>query len=361
MRSPKIKVFFYPSSILSWLNPFWRILKEVLSKYDVEVKTEKLSFYNLLRNKIKVEIIHFHYVYPDISRDDYPYLPNKIWNKFFLFNSWYQTKTFGIRLKVAKFLGYKIICTVHNLDFHNAANNNTKKNLSSLYKIIDSIVTMGKNDQQKLKVLLNKENITLIPHFHYEGIYQNQISKKAAKKKLGIHYDQFVYLFFGTVRRHRGADILVKKFKEMKLNATLLIAGDTFFDPSYVKEIKQLAGGNKNIIITPEPILNSEIQIYMNSADIVVFPFRHISNSGALILAKSFYKPTICMDKGNLKDYTNPSTDILVKNETELEKELVKAKHRRFPTNKNEYLKGIPSPDEIAKMYKIVYKTCLLK
>ena len=102
--------------------------------------------------------------------------------------------------------------------------------------------------------------------------------------------------------------------------------------------------------------MDSEIEIYLNAADVAVFPFKQITNSGSAILAKSFYKPTICIDRGNIKDYVNPVTDILVRSEAELEKAITEASSKVFPKGKEEYLKGIPGPAEVAQMHRKLYE-----
>ena len=125
-------------------------------------------------------------------------------------------------------------------------------------------------------------------------------------------------------------------------------------DPLYAEELNNLIGNDKRITMIARKG-SEDIGVFLNAADIVVFPFRQTTNSGAVMLAKSFYKPTICMDTGNIRDYANPVTDILVRNEKELKKALLVARKRSFPENREEYLKGIPAPEEVARMHKTVY------
>lgn len=348
-----MRISFYPNRVFDWPNPFWRILRSSLQKYGVEVVETKFSIPELFKNKKKIKNIHFHYVYPDFSCKRFP---KKIRDKINTLGAAYQNKVFGIRLKVARRLGYRIIYTVHNLEFHDSACSDARRNLNSLYRAADSIVVMGGRDRQELKKLLGRKEIAVVPFFHYEGIYKNRITKSEAREKLKIASEKFVYLFFGTLRRYKGVDILIRAFKELNSDSILLIAGEASQEPEYMDELKQLAGDSANIKISEKMIPDNEIQTFMNAADIAVFPFRRISNSTAVILAKSFYKPTICMDRGNIRDYTNPKTDILVKNEDELMKALFEAPRKKFPAEKKEYLKGIPGPEEAAGMYEKVYK-----
>jgi len=354
-RGRRIRVGFYPNSVLDWPNPFWRILRDALAAEAVEVLRMPFSVRGLALNRGKVDAMHFHYVYPEAPAWTKTLLPDKIGNKLWLFYRWYNAKMFEKRLKFAKKLGYKIVYTVHNLKFHDKQDNAAEKNLTLIYKLADTIVVMGENDKIELKKTLHVENIKEVPHFHFERYYENKITKKEARKKLKIKDDRYVFLFFGAIRGYKGVDGLIETFKKTKIDALLLIAGCGSQEPEYAKQLVALAVGDKRIRIQDKRIADDEIQTYMNAADLVVFPFRQISNSSALILAKSFYKPTICMDRGNIKDHTSPDTDILVKDEHELERALVEAVHRDFPADKERYVKGIPSPQKAAAMYKNIY------
>jgi len=354
-KKRRAEIAFYPNTVLDWLDPSWRMIKEALCKRGVEVIKMKLSFLSLLNNRKKIKCIHFHYVYPDISRDNYKYLPAKIWNRASLLIAWFQKRTFKSKLKIAKLLGYKIVYTAHNLDFHEEADCAATKNKDLLYKMADSITIMGHDIKGKLAEFIAKKKVKYIPICDFKKSYKNYVTKEIAREKLGIPAEAFVFLFFGSIRRYKGIDTLVNIFKKIQIDALLLIAGDISHDPIYVKEIQSLVGHSTNIMFANEIIPDDAVQFYMNASDVVVFPFRRIYNSGSLILAKSFFKPTICMDRGNVRNYVNPNTDILVKGEKELEKALIETRHRVFPKTKEEYLKGIPSPEEVAGMYKSVY------
>ncbi|MFW6026020.1 MAG: glycosyltransferase [Candidatus Woesearchaeota archaeon] len=351
-----MKISFYPNSVLDWPNPFWRILKKELEKQDVKVIKMPFTFFDLLKNRNRVKVINFHYARPEVQGQLKKILPKKAWYLIYRFSCWFQKKTFRVKLNLAKKLGYKIIYTVHNLIPHNKNRNKINKYIKSLLDISDSIVTMGKSDKKKIEERYPDKKIDIIPHFHFKGSYKNNISKKEAKKRLNIPHKKFTYLFFGHLRKYKGIDKLIKIFKKTGLDAFLLIAGNSSQEPDYVDKLKRLSEEDNRIIIKDKKISYDKIQIYMNAADIVVFPFKQISNSGSLLLAKSFYKPTICMDKGNLKEYIKKDTDTLVKDDKELKKAVIRSMKTKFPKSKKEYLKGIPSPEEVAKEYLNVYK-----
>ncbi|MGB2705965.1 MAG: glycosyltransferase [Candidatus Omnitrophota bacterium] len=350
-----MKVAFYPNTVFDWSNPLWRMLKGALLKHNVEVAKMKFSFFSLLRNKNRINAIHFHYVYPDFPPFLFMHFPRRIRNKLCSVRCQYQNKTFGLKLKAAKTLGYKILYTAHNLNFHDRPTEDMKRNLKLLYALADAVVAMGKDAMEKISESAGKRPVKIIPPFHFKGAYENTITREEARAKLRIPQKSFVYLHFGNIKRYKGIDILVRLFKRENPDAILLIAGDTSLDPLYVRELKELINGDERIL-TVEYKKPDDIQFFMNAADIAVFPFRQITNSSAVMLAKSFYKPTVCMNKGNTADYASTDTDILAEDESSFQKALVEARNKNFPKDKNKYLKGIPSVDEVAGMHKQVYE-----
>ncbi|MFW6026016.1 MAG: glycosyltransferase, partial [Candidatus Woesearchaeota archaeon] len=278
----------------------------------------------------------------------------RIWNGLFKIIRYYKKITFRNKLKLAKKLGYKIIYTVHNIKPHEK-DKKTEKNTKILYRLADKIVVMGEHDKEYLEKNYDLDNISLIPHFHYKQFYKNKINKKDARNKLGIKGDKFTFLFFGSIREYKNVDGLINAFRNIEKDIRLIIAGNSSQDPNYINKIKRMSGKDKRIIVKNRKIPNNNIQIYMNASNVVVFPFNQVSNSGSLLLAKSFYKPTICVDKGNLKEYTNPKTDIMIKDNSDLKKALLSAMEKKFPKDKKEYLKRIPSLKKVAKMYKEIY------
>jgi glycosyltransferase involved in cell wall biosynthesis len=135
---------------------------------------------------------------------------------------------------------------------------------------------------------------------NYISIYKNQISKNEARKSLGLNKNDFVFLFFGAIRKNKGIESLLPAFKQLikktRENIKLVLAGD------YAKEdIKKLSKSIENYkkILGPKLVLdirfieNDKVQNYLNSADIVVLPFKKITTSGSAILALSFARPII--------------------------------------------------------------------
>jgi len=100
------------------------------------------------------------------------------------------------------------------------------------------------------------------------------------------------------------------RFTLKATNTKLIIAGKPQND-QIVEQIKRKVNGLYNIRVVPEFIADDEIQIYMNAADVVVFPCRNILTSGGVILAMSFGKAIIAPRIGCIPDTLDSSGSFL--------------------------------------------------
>jgi glycosyltransferase involved in cell wall biosynthesis len=131
------------------------------------------------------------------------------------------------------------------------------------------------------------------------------ISKKEARKKLGISEEDKVILFFGFIRKYKGLDILLNAFKkviqEKKIgNLKLLIAGEFYEDEKNYEALLNDPAIKNNLILHTHFIPNSEVKFYLCAADCVIQPYRSATQSGVTPLAYHFEKPMIVTNVGGL-------------------------------------------------------------
>lgn len=294
-----MKILAFPKS----QNPYQELLYKPMRKnvdvvylepftnsHTVQMLTLPLS---LLIERLKgFSIFHLHWTYP---------FKNPIINNDFirLLYSLY----FGFFMLFTKIIGFKLVWTVHNVLPHQKRFYNDllmRKFLSKMsnLKIVHSESVI--KDLQKLQI--STEHTKVIPLGNYIDIYENNINKSDARKKLGIIDNELVFLLFGQIERYKGTVELIETFKKMTLpGATLLIVGNCR-DSTLKKEIVSATTGLENVRVNLEFIPNNEIQTYLNACDIVVNPFTRVTTSSSVILAFSFKKPVIAPKIGVLKD-----------------------------------------------------------
>jgi len=152
---------------------------------------------------------------------------------------------------------------------------------------------------------INTKNIHVIPIGSYIDIYDNKISKQQAREKLAIPNNDFVFLYFGLIKKYKGVeellDTFIKLLKKNK-NIMLIIAGSCN-DATLFKKLDTYKNKYKDkLIINTKFILNDEVQYYFNAANIVVSPFRKVTTTSTPMVALSFSKPVIAPRLGSLLD-----------------------------------------------------------
>ena len=190
-------------------------------------------------------------------------------------------------LLITKFLGYRIVWTIHNLLPHNKVFLNDVlaiKILASLSKI--KIVFSASTIKEMNKFGFNTNNIHIIPMGYYNNFHGVQINQTSANDTSSIKL-----LFFGKIERYKGLVELLKAFKELKQeNMYLTIAGEC--KNKYLeKELKKLS--SDKVLLDCRYITNKEIPVLFSKHDIAIFPFTAITNSSSILLAMGYKKPLI--------------------------------------------------------------------
>ena len=103
------------------------------------------------------------------------------------------------------------------------------------------------------------------------------------------------------------------------------------FNPKYAAELKGQAADDDRVLVFTDPYFpESDFQIYLNSADVVVLPFAEVLTSGSAITALSFGTPVILPRRGCLPELIDESMGILFDpdDETGLEQALKQIRER---------------------------------
>jgi len=255
-----------------------------------------MLFLQLVYYRIKgYTILHLHWFYTF-----YPPLRNWLLNNA-LTRALYSL-LFIIFILFIKILRYRLIWTVHNVvplvkQFINSVG--IMKILSNLSnsKIVHSKTTL----ENMKKLHISTRFSYIIPHGSYSGIYINNICREDAREKVGVDKKNFVFCFLGRIESYKGVLELLHDFLSLnEENLGLIVAGEC-----RNRDLKRRILDYKsysNIILHLEFIKDDDIQIYLNTADVIVYPFQTITTSGSVILALSFGKPIIYPKMGNLRD-----------------------------------------------------------
>ncbi len=275
-------------------NPYQKQLTDNLKSLGIQVKDIQETFFKQsLSGSWKPDVLHLHWLHAFFLADNY-------------FLAIIRLAIFAIKIAILKLIDVKIIWTVHNI-------NNHERKFYLLDRICtqfvaymaDAIIVHSQAAQDKLieKININnKQKISVVPHGNYLEYYQNNVNREAARTRLGITSSNFVLLFIGAIRPYKGVIELIEKFKKISNdNLRLIIAGNPI-SQEFSQLIESKIQGNRTIKFIPGYIPDSQVQVYLNACDEVVFPYQDILTSGSVLLAMSFEKPCIVPRLGCIKE-----------------------------------------------------------
>lgn len=198
----------------------------------------------------------------------------------------------------------KIICIADNIIPH-------EKRLGDhaftnyFMKPVDGFITMSEKVLTDLRTFSKSKPAVLEPHPLYDH-FGSIISKEEARNHLHMNQSEFIFLFFGFIRKYKGLDLLLEAFAKLKqlpiANCKLLIAGEFYEDRKIYDDLIAKLEIEDQLILKTEFIADSEVKYYLCAADAVVQPYRNATQSGVTPLAYHFEKPMIVTNVGGLPD-----------------------------------------------------------
>lgn len=283
-----------------WPRSFYqsRLVKD-LESIGVHIRGNDLSLQSLLCLLLRrdpIDVIHVHWPH-GMYIEQYWRFP------FVVFHLW-----------AYRLLKNNIIWTVHELDefYETRYPMLDRLMVSFLMKVCRRLIVHSEYSAQAIrrKYRFTRE-ISCFRHPSYVGGYPNDISREDARLQLGLGNRGTVYLFLGRIKPYKGVESLIAAFRAIRdEDSRLLIAGEPF-DEETGRRIATLAAADSRIIADIRYLPNDRLQVYMNAADVVVFPFRKTHTSGSMMLAMSFGKPVIAPAISSVPEYVDGQSGIL--------------------------------------------------
>ena len=211
---------------------------------------------------------------------------------------------------------YKVVITVHDVKpFDNRPYE--MQALRRVYQSADKLLIHTKTSEEEFKKLYGRENKTKIitQGFCLKSDYQ-RIEKEVAKKHFNIDNDTVVFLYYGTIRKSKGLDILMEAILETheKNKKILLLAAGAFHkveEEEYKRLKDQLGEGAARINFGFVP--QKEEQWYFSAADVLCLPYLEVTQSGVAQLGLMYELPIIATDVGEMSDVCrNEKNGILI-------------------------------------------------
>jgi glycosyltransferase involved in cell wall biosynthesis len=242
--------------------------------------------------------VHFHW--PEVFFDLRPRAPQRLFGlKGYLY---LHALWFLLELR-----GYRLVWTVHEVDVHDVTQLRWAHALSRrlLWALSDVVFTHSAAVRADAERRWGrKRHVYTIPHGAYAGAYRDDVTREAARARLGIPDSAHVFVFFGNMRPYKGVDVLIDAFRALHArnpDAHLILAGRPY-DDAYASAIRASVRDLPRVHLALGFVPDDDVQIYLRAADCFVAPYRYVETSGALFLALAFQLPVIMTAQGNVPE-----------------------------------------------------------
>ena len=178
-----------------------------------------------------------------------------------------------------------------------------------VHRLADLIIAHSNFDRNRLEREFDvpPERVAVIPHGEY-GFFepaQEPTDRQEARRTLGLGSDDEVALFFGYIREYKGLDVLLDAWPavaEARPAARLVVAGDPVQLGSERRQQLQRQAERVGAVHRFGYVPFEDVSRYFAAADVLVMPYRHISQSGVLYLALALGVPVVATRVGGLPE-----------------------------------------------------------
>lgn len=340
----------------SYPNPFVKILYNGLIKQGVDVTCSIDEFWS---NSNSYDLVHIQW-------------PNLLVEK---------TDVDCTRLRCVisnlKKQHIPLVCTCHNLVPHY----NNEKALNNTYKIVydncDYIQHLGEKSIELLKELypdMQAEHI-VIPHHTYEELYNFNMSKEEARKRLGIPKDIKCILSVGKFRHDEERKIIIDLRRQLKKKDYYILAPGFFWTTIIRRNVflaisalfstikYHIIAKYYGIHICSKYLPDNILSLYLRAADVMLIHRKKILNSGNVSLAMLAGLPIVGPNDGNVESLLRKTGNyIFDKNDLKDLPMIIKnaLSEKNLGQQNNDYAKRNLTTNSVVKSLISFYSSCAL-
>ena len=205
---------------------------------------------------------------------------------------------------VARARGIPIVHTVHNVLPHDTSSDRVRRAYAWLYRSATVLICHTQEAANQLvdKFGIARSQIEVIPHGPIFDIGGDGLAAGSIEERSDS--DTTVVLSLGVIRPYKGLEFLLEAWKMAAIpDARLIIAGGG--ESGYVAKIADVVANldlTRSVDLRLGYVDNAEHDALHRSADIVVLPYREISQSGALMTAMAYGCAIVASDVGGFSE-----------------------------------------------------------
>lgn len=221
------------------------------------------------------------------------------WNRLPKFDAWLARQV--------KEIGIPLVYTIHEIVPLFAPNTPPSRFLP-IYQMADALIVHTEENRRSFMETyqeIDPAKLHVVPLIASEDIYLPPRATSAqARQILGLPADTLILLFFGIIKPYKGLDCLIKAYATASNpfpDVHLVIAGH--LEDSIEKEnLIEFSRQHSNVTLRLEYIPSTEKWQYHMAADVVLFPYRQIYQSAALVDTMTYGKAVIATNIGGLPE-----------------------------------------------------------
>jgi glycosyltransferase involved in cell wall biosynthesis len=278
-------------------NAYHELLFEALADRGVDPVAERRAipftpFVHRLRN---ADALHLHWLHPYFLFGSVEWLYRLPLSRLIC---WAAALVFVFQVALAQRFG-RVVWTAHNLVNHERRYERIDR------WVTDQVATRADaihawddrtRDELRRRFDVDPEKVAAIPHGHYRERYE-PVEQGESRADLNLPADERIYLSFGSIRPYKGIPDLIRAFEDV--DGLLVVAGNPKYD-DLEAEIRRLAGDRDDVCLDLGYVPDERVPSYFAAADVTVFPYRDIYNSGSVVLAMSLGRPVVAPAKGSI-------------------------------------------------------------
>jgi beta-1,4-mannosyltransferase len=208
-----------------------------------------------------------------------------------------RLETFAATVQAARASGVRLVWTVHNTLPHETAYRALEVELAErLGELADTVIQINSHTHEAVadEYALPAAKVVTLPHASYTGIYPSTITRRQAREQLGVPLLSPTIAFVGQIRPYKGITTLLSAAEVLGTQVedlTLLLAGKT--RDEVMPEIDRHLPRDVRTVRHHEFLTDAEMSVWFSAADVMVFPYARVLNSGSLLLAATLGRPCV--------------------------------------------------------------------
>lgn len=286
-----MRILAWPAFDTRVQNPYSRLLYRAMVASERELDVEDFSLRMFWRGRFDVWHIHW---------------PQRHAAKRNVVAAFMSTAALALLVTAARLRRIKVVWTIHNVRAHDRPHPKLEGAFMDWFvRRIDGVVALtagGLMQARRRFPTLERTQAAVIPHGHYAGAYPNAIAPREARTLLGLDLDSRVLLYVGRISAYKNVPALIRAFRGVDDPAVVLLVAGAPATTSLARELEAAAEGDPRVRLHLEDVPDDRLQVYLNAADAVVYPYREVLNSGSALLALSFSRPVLVPHVGAMPE-----------------------------------------------------------